>query len=408
MKILIVSQYFWPEEFLINDFAAGLKQRGHQVEVLTGLPNYPRGAFYAGYGLFGPFYEEHQGISIWRSLVIPRGRGSGLQLAVNYLSFALFSSLRALSAFWRRFDAILVYQLSPVTVGIPARLLKKLHKGRLILWIQDLWPESLKATGGIRSLIILGIFGWLTRWIYRGCDRILIQSREFKNSVVSRGVDANKVHYLPNFAEDMFGPLPSGRADTGLSSMPKTFRILFAGNIGVSQDVESIVAAAEMTQGHRGIQWIIAGDGRRRSWLMKELSDRKLKNVLAPGRFPKEQIPALFANADLLLVSLKKDPLFSLTIPSKIQAYLACGKPVLASMDGEGARIIEEAQAGMTVPAENPERLAMAAITLSQLSPKMIQDMGRNGRKYYEKEFSRAHIIDEFEAAVLGTARDQE
>ena len=247
---------------------------------------------------------------------------------------------------------------------------------------------------------ILRCVGRLVGWIYRGCDRIFIQSRAFRDSVVHRGGANRRIHYLPNFAEEMFRPLTASLEEPEAALMPRGFRIMFAGNIGVSQDFETILSAAEITRGRQEIKWIILGEGRRKAWLVRELSRRSLNNVYLLGRHPKERMPVFFSMADVMLVSLKKEPLFALTIPSKIQAYLACAKPIIASLDGEGARIIEEAEVGAAVPAENPMALAEAVIRLSQVDALVLDDMVIKARKYYDEHFSRTHILDEFEKVL--------
>lgn len=397
MHVLIVTQYFWPEDFRINDLARGLKERGHVVEVLTGLPNYPAGSFFPGYGWRGPYRDDFHGIPVWRSPLIPRGKASGGRLAINYLSFALLACLRGWLACRRPFDAILVFEVSPVTVGIPARVMKTLTGAQLFFWVFDLWPESLAATGAVRSKLVLRWAGKLTRWIYGGCDRILIQSQAFRQSVLDYGARDAQIRYFPSFAEELYRPmcLPGDAPEHAL--LPRGFRVMFAGNIGAAQDFETILAAAELTRTHAMIQWVILGDGRQRAWVETEIQRRQLTNVRLLGRFPKERMPAFFALADVMLVSLKREPIFALTIPAKIQAYLACGKALLASLDGEGARIIEEAEAGVTVPAESPIELAAAVRRLSELGPEPLRIMGRNARKYYETHFARQHLLDNFE-----------
>jgi len=397
MHVLIVTQYFWPEDFRINDLALGLQERGHIVEVLTGLPNYPSGSFFPNYGWCGPYRDDFHGIPVWRSPLIPRGNASGWRLALNYLSFALLACLRGFLTCHRSFDVILVFEVSPVTVGIPARAMKALTGAKLFFWVLDLWPESLAATGAVHSKWILNWAGRLTRWIYRRCDRILVSSQAFRKSIASYGAEDNRIRYFPNSAEVLYRPvsLPADTPEHVL--IPPGFRVMFAGNIGKSQDFETILAAAELTRAQSNIQWVILGDGRNRSWVEAEILRRHLANVHLLGRFPKERMPAFFSLADVMLVSLKRDPVFSLTIPAKIQAYLACGKAIIASLDGEGARIIEQAHAGVTVPAESPIALANAVLCLSKLGPEPLQTMGCNARKYYEAHFSRAHLLDEFE-----------
>jgi colanic acid biosynthesis glycosyl transferase WcaI len=287
--------------------------------------------------------------------------------------------------------------LPPVTVGIPARALKVLTGAKLFFWVQDLWPESLSAASVIHSRYILQWAGKLTRWVYRGCDRVLIQSKAFRESVLKYGARDDQVRYFPNCAEDLYRPvvLPADASECAL--LPQGFLVMFAGNIGKAQDFETIIAAAELTRENSCIQWVVIGDGRRRPWVEAEIQQRNLANVHLLGRFPKERMPAFFSLADVMLVSLKCEPIFAFTIPSKIQAYLACGKAIVASLDGEGARIINDARAGLTVPAESPFELANAVRRLSELGPKPLRAMGRNARKYYEANFSQVHLLDEFE-----------
>jgi colanic acid biosynthesis glycosyl transferase WcaI len=403
MKILVVSQYFWPEDFLINDFVLGLRARNHEVEVLTGLPNYPSGHFFSGYGYRGPYREDYHGIPVWRSPLIPRGNSSGLQLVINYFSFAFLSCVRGFLACYRPFDIILFFQLSPITVSIPARMIKALTGAKMFCWVQDLWPESLSATGAVRSESVLNWVGKLTQWTYRGCDRILIQSEAFRNSVLKYGAGSDQIRYFPNCAEDLFQPVDVTAEAPERNLMPEGFRVMFAGNIGISQDFETILAAASLTSSQSAIQWVIVGDGRYRPWVEQEIQSRALTNVHLLGRHPKEKMPVFFSLADVMLVSLKREPIFSLTIPSKIQAYLACGKPILASLDGEGARIIQEALAGLTVPAETPHKLADAVLQLAALDPKLLQTMGSNARTYYEAHFSRTYLLDKFEGWLYET-----
>ena len=397
MKILIVTQYFWPEDFVINDFVLGLQSRGHEVDVLTGLPNYPSGSFFSGYSYSGPYRENYRGIPVWRSPLIPRGNSSGWRLVVNYFSFAILACMRGFLACRRPFDTILVFEVSPITIGIPARMMKALTAARIFFWVQDLWPESLSATGAVHSRRTLKWVGKLSQWTYQGCDRILIQSQAFRESVLRYGAKPNQICYFPNYVEDLYQPVTLPAEAPERSLMPAGFRIMFAGNIGKSQDFETILAAAELTSISSEIQWVIIGDGRHLPWVAEKVRSRSLTNVHLLGRHPKERMPSFFSLADVMLVSLKREPIFSMTIPSKVQAYLACGKPILASLDGEGARIVREAQAGLTVPAETPHALANAVLQLHALGSHPLQAMGRNARKYYEAHFSRMHLLDEFE-----------
>ncbi len=262
MRILIVTQYFWPESFRINDLALGLLERGHQVTVLTGIPNYPGGELFDGYGFFNTS-EDYCGVRIRRVPLIPRGRGGSFRLILNYLSFALTATVVGPLLCREAYDRIFVFEPSPVTVGIPAVFLKKLKKAPMLFWVQDLWPESLIATGAVRSKAIVSLVGHIVKFIYRHCDLILIQAKAFCGPVAQQGGSEEKIRYFPNAAENLYGsPIFSAE----LPPLPEGFRILFAGNIGAAQDFETIIAAAENVKDPPDIKWIIIGDGRMRAW----------------------------------------------------------------------------------------------------------------------------------------------
>lgn len=395
VHILIVSQYFWPENFRINDLALGLKEKGHSITVLTGIPNYPKGSFFPGYGLFKKRVEDYHGIKIHRVPLVPRGRGGGLRLVLNYISFALFSSILAPFLFREKLDLIFVCQLSPVTVGLPALVLKKLKKAPIMFWVQDLWPESLSATGGVRSERLLKMVEKLVRFIYRGCDRILIQSKAFSQSLVKHGADPNRILYFPNSAEELYRPVLVEPEAPERASMPAGFRVVFAGNIGAAQDFSTILDAAEKLKCFPDIHWIIIGDGRMRPWVEAQIEKRGLnETVHLIGRHPVELMPRYFSLADVMLVTLKKEYIFSLTIPSKVQSYLACAKPIIAALDGEGARIVEEAGAGITCPAENPVALSDAVLAMYHMPDSARKAMGLKGRSYFEEHFERTMLLD--------------
>lgn len=395
MHILIVTQYFWPENFRINDIALGLLERGHQVTVLTGSPNYPYGKFFNGYGYFNR-QQDYHGVNVLRVPLIPRSKGNGLRLALNYLSFAVTSSIAGPLLCKGKYDIIFVFEPSPITIGIPALILKKFKTAPLLFWVQDLWPESLSATGAVKSKTLLALIGKLVSSIYKRCDRILIQSRSFLDSVVQQGGSSDRVVYFPNSAENIFNSKLT--FSEKVLSLPEGFKIMFAGNIGAAQDFATIIAAAEMLQRYKDIQWIIVGDGRMRQWAETEVHTRGLcNNFHFLGRHPLEAMPTLFSCADALLVTLKKEPIFAFTIPSKIQSYLACGRPIIAALDGEGAKIVAEAGAGLTCPAETPSALAQAVLKMYEMPKFEREKMGMIGRKYYEANFDCDVLLDKLE-----------
>jgi colanic acid biosynthesis glycosyl transferase WcaI len=409
VKILIVSQYFWPESFRINDVALGLRDAGHQVVVLTGLPNYPEGKLYAGYDVLR-LTDDFQGIPVLRTPLVPRGAGGGLRLAANYASFAVAASLSGPFRVRERFDVILVFEPSPVTVAIPALVLKALRGSPVLFWVQDLWPESLVATGAVRAGWVLKLVERLVRFIYRNCDRILVQSRAFTRAVEAFGTPSEKVVYLPNSAESLYRPVALEAGTVERSLMPDGFRVMFAGNIGAAQSFLTIIEAAELLGEYPSIQWMILGEGRMGEWARAEVERRGLaQRVRFLGRHPVESMPRFFALADVLLVTLKRDAIFALTIPSKLQSYLACGRPIVAALDGEGARVLSEAQAGIACAAEDGRGLADAVLALYRMPKAEREAMGARGRAYFETEFDRdmllGRLIDVMEQAVRRRAR---
>lgn len=402
MHVLIVTQYFWPEDFRINDLAVGLMEKGHRVTVLTGIPNYPGGKFFPGYGVLSRRRENFRGIEILRVPLVPRGKGQGHSLFVNYLSFALFACAVGPLLCRGSYDVIFVYQLSPVTVGLPALVMKRVKRVPIMFWVQDLWPESLSATGAVSSQWVLRIVDRLVRFIYRGCNQILVQSRGFFQPIQRMGVDVKRIRYFPNSVEPFYHPVRLENDAPERAGVPGGFRVMFAGNIGAAQDFETILSAAEVLRSHPEIQWVIIGDGRLGAWVCEQVRERGLTGTVhLLGRHPQESMPRYFALADVLLVTLRKDPIFALTIPSKVQSYLACAKPIVAALGGEGARVVVESGAGRSVPAGDANALAEAIMEIYRLPEQERTAMGLRGRKYYEAHFDRGKLLDRLEASMM-------
>lgn len=406
MRLLVLTQYFWPENFRINDVVEGMVERGHAVTVYTGLPNYPAGRFYDGYSFFGPFRERYKAAEVRRAPLVPRGSGGGVRLALNFFSHALCATLLAPWLARGRFDAILVYEPSPMTIGIPARFLRALKRAPLVFWVQDLWPESLSATGAVESGVLLGLVDRLIKWIYRGCDRVLVQSEAFTPSVRSHGVPESRIRYLPNSAENFYRRVEPRTEDAEARELPSGFRVMYAGNIGAAQDFPTILDAAELLKEDRSIHWVVLGEGRMRNWVDDELQRRGLQaTVHLLGQRPPQRMPRYFAHADVLLATLKREPIFAYTIPSKIQTYIACGKPVIAALEGEGGRIIREAAAGWVVPPENPRALADAVLAASRLAKSERDAMGSRGEAWFREHFEREKLLSRLEAELAEVTR---
>lgn len=411
MNLLVVTQYFHPENFRINDLVEGMVARGHEVTVLTGLPNYPSGRWHDGYGaLRGPWRERLFGASVIRVPMVSRGDSAGWRLMLNYLSFAFTASTIGALRARGRYDAIFVFEPSPVTVGIPAAACRAMTGAPVLFWVLDLWPESVVAASGLRTRWALGPVESLTRWIYRRCDRVLAQSRAFFGPLERQGVGAGQLRYFPSWAESVYQPVDHAAApgDDGaarvspalplLPVLPEGFNVLFAGNIGVAQDFPTILAAAERLRERQDIHWVIAGDGRMRTWVLDEIERRGLgRTVHLLGPLPMQDMPNLFARVDALLVTLRDEPIFALTIPGKIQSYLACGRPVIAALKGEGAEVIRRAGAGIACGAEDPGALAEAVAQMAALSAAERDAIGARARACYLAEFDREQAFRQLE-----------
>ena len=394
MKLLIVSQYFWPEEFRINDLAIDLVERGHEVTVITGNPNYPKGKFVKGYG-FNYVTETHQGIKIHRVPIISRG-GSSFRLVLNYLSFIIFGSIFAYFH-KEKYDKVFAINYSPITAVLPAIVYSKKNKIKLAIWVQDLWPESIIAASNIKSKNIQKWLKKLVKYIYKKADTIFVSNYGFKKSVMEKGISEDKIKFMPNWAEDLFEEsknLIENRKDLNI---PEGFVVMFAGNLGEAQDFESIIKAIEITKDNCSIQWVFVGDGRKSSWIKEKIKEKKLCNtVTLLGRFPTESMPSFFNLADVMLVSLKDEYIFSLTVPGKVQSYMASRKPILTMLNGAGSDIVNEAKCGFVANAGDFVKLAENVIKIEKYTKDQISELGANSLKYYQKNFSKKNIIDSF------------
>jgi glycosyltransferase involved in cell wall biosynthesis len=394
MKILIFNQYFWPENFRINEIADAIHSCGYNIDVLTGKPNYPEGKIFSGYRAWGVKKDTWKKISIYRVPIIARGSKSAVRLVLNYLSYILSALLFApLILRKKKYDIIFVYAPSPIFQVIPASFLGWLKGVPVVLWVQDLWPQSAEATGYIKSGWLLKILEKFVRFSYSHTDLILVQSQAFVDPV-SKLAPKIPVLYYPNSVDKDFYTLKEIDAPV-IDSLNSGFTVLFAGNVGEAQSMETILSAAQELLLYKEIKIVIIGSGSKIEWLSKEIKRKSLDNVFLEGRYPVETMPALMRKASVLLVSLSKQPIFSLTVPNKIQAYLAVGKPIIACLNGEGARIINEAKAGLSVPAEDAKGLAEAIITMYRMTGKERLQLGKNGRAYFKVNFIEDVLIDD-------------
>lgn len=396
MKILLVTQYFYPETFKSNDLAFELQKRGHDVIVLTGIPNYPEGKIYDNYGFLKNREQNINGVRIIRALLLPRGTGGGIRLFLNYYSWAFFASLKARKlAKKEKFDAVIVHEPSPITQFYPALAVKRIQKTPIYFWVMDLWPESLEIAGGVKNKFVLNYFTKVIEKFYHESEKILITSKGFKTSILEKGDFESKIEYFPNWAEDS---ISKGDISYPIPNLPDGFKIMFAGNIGEAQDLDSIMNAALLLKEQKDIKIILIGEGRKMPFVQEFISEHQLQDtVYTVGRFPVEAMAAFFNQADLLLVSLKDDPIFNLTVPAKVQAYMSSGKPILAMLNGEGTDNINEADCGFTVPASAPDKLAEIIIKASKLDNEDLKIKGENGKRFYLENFRMDTCITNLE-----------
>ncbi|MBC8085860.1 MAG: glycosyltransferase family 4 protein [Phycisphaerae bacterium] len=393
MKLLLLSQYFWPEDFRINELASSLRERGVDVQVLTAKPNYPRGHVFPGYRASGVQREVHDGIPITRVPIVPRGSG-GVRLAANYLSFIASGliigpwTLRG-----RKFDVIFVFAPSPILQAIPALFLGWLKGCPVVLWVQDLWPESLSATGHVRNRVVLALVERVVRFIYRHVDLLLVQSHAFEAPVRALA-SGTRIEYQPNSVMDSFAATASG-ACPPVADIESEFIVMFAGNIGSAQAVETVLEAALLLRSHTDIHFVLVGEGSRWDWMKQQVAIEGLTNLRLPGRFPVDMMPAFMQAASVLLVTLANQEIFKHTIPSKVQAYFAAGRPIIACLNGEGARLVLEAGAGLATPAEDARALADAVLALYRTPPDEREAMGQRGRAYYAEHFTHERLTDQ-------------
>ena len=392
MKILIITQYFYPENFRINDLGFSLKKRGYDIDVLTGKTNYPKGEYYEGYSWKGPKEEKINNINVFRSNLFVRKSGSGTRLFLNYLSFLFYGAFK-ISSINKNYDKVFVYAPSPITVGFLGYIAAKKFKCKSYLWVHDLWPESVKVAGGINNRAVLFSINLMTKLIYRLNDVILVQSPYFEKYLISQEVNSEKIIYYPYYAEDFYKPVK--KKPKILKKFPTGFNILFAGNIGVAQSLQTIIKAIELIKSKK-INVIFLGEGRDKKRIQELINKKNLnKKFTFLGSYPAEYMSEFFSCADALYISLKKAKIFSYTIPGKLQSYLACGKPIIGSLDGIGKKIIMESRSGLCSNAEDHIKLSENIIKLSEMSDEERNILSKNAIKYFKSNFEKEKLIDE-------------
>lgn len=400
-KILIVGQHFWPETFRVTDIAEGLVENGYEVDVLCGIPNYPAGKFFAGYSLFKKRHETYKGVTIIRVPEIPRGNNTNFRIFLNYISYPFFAIFYIPMLMRKNYDRILVYQLSPVLMGLPGIILAKLTKTKLYMYVPDFWPHSLFSVVDIKNETIRR---WLTNmsyWHYRQADGLIGVFKGIQTRFVSEvGVTKKKTIYIPQAPEKIY---EQEVHDKKLEKrFGKTFNLVFAGNINPAQSFDTVVAAAKQVydQGYTNLNYIIIGEGMSKKWLMKEVKKLGIDSQFTfEGLKPVEEVPKYQTIADAMIVALSRSPLFEYGIPAKVQSYMASGRPIVGAMDGEVQRLINDySKSGICVDSGDSDGLAKAIIKLVKMKESQRLKMGENGRKYhfahFERNYNLGRLID--------------
>lgn len=391
--ILVISQYFYPEQFRINDICVAWIQRGYKVTVVTGIPNYPEGKYYSGYGLFKKNRENFNGVDIIRLPIFSRG-SSSIRLVLNYLSFVVSGFI------WKLFTSIhanyvFIFEVSPMTQALPGVWFAKKRNIPCYLYVQDLWPENVEIVTGIKNTMILNLIGKMVDYIYCRCNKIFTTSQSFIESIHKRGVELNKLEYWPQFAEDFYRPLEKEKNE--LIGPDDVFNVIFTGNIGTAQGLDILPKAMEIIKKSSSIKvrFNIVGDGRFKDKFVELVKEKQLENYFNfIPRLPSKEIPKLMAACDVAFISLADSPLFSKTIPAKLQSYMASGLPIIAVATGETENIIKSSNSGLCSEPNNPQKLADNMITLSEMGKKEIEAFGINARHYYEKNFDKKILLD--------------
>ena len=397
-KILFVCQYFYPETFRGNDIAFHLAEEGHDVHVVTGIPNYPKGKFFSGYGLFKKRHEVINGVRVTRLPLVPRGEDNKIMLMLNFFSFFIVGWFWMLfHALWHKYDLVFCQQLSPVMMSSPAVLYKKMRHVPLYTWVLDLWPESLTAAGGINNKYILGFFNLFVKSEYKNSDKILTSSKSFDQSILEYGDYKDKVIYYPQWSD---GASNASGINFALPEKLKElssngdFIVMFAGAVGEAHGMECNMQAALKTKEYKNIKWVIVGDGRRLDWVRSFVKENGIEEtVITLGRFPSETMPLFFEKADVMLVSLTDSPLFNMYSPAKIASYMAAERPIIAALNGEGGEVIKAAECGWNVKAGDSDSLAKLVIALSQTDKQELAVKGQKGKAYYDKFFTKDECL---------------
>lgn len=392
--ILVISQYFYPENFRINDMCKEWVKRGYEVTVVTGIPNYPQGKFFDGYGLFKKRKEDYEGVHVIRLPILSRGKGS-VRLALNYFSFVVSGF------FWKMFtkvkaDKVFIFEVSPMTQALVGVWYAKRRKIPCSIYVTDLWPESVEIVLDLHNKLILGPIGKMVDYVYKNCDRIFTSSQTFIDKIASRNVPKEKLEFWPQYAEDFYQ-----KVEKKASEIPQDgeLNLLFAGNLGYAQGLNILTEAAKILKDkNEFVRFNLVGNGRYEAVLkeniVKENVDEYFNFI---NRRPPEEIPEYIAASDVALIILSRSEIFAMTIPAKTQSCLACGIPIIVSADGEVQEVIKEANCGFGSDAEDVDGFVNNIIRMKNVSLEERELFAKNALKYSKEKFAKKDLMDRME-----------
>lgn len=393
--ILVVSQYFYPENFRINDICFEWVKRGYKVTVLTGIPNYPKGKFFTGYGWFRKRKEVINGVKVVRIPIIPR-RNNSVFLAMNYFSFVISGW------FWKLFtpikpDLVFNFEVSPMTQALPGIWLAKRRKIPFYIYVQDLWPENLEIVGNVKNRFILKRVNKMVDYIYKNSKKILVTSKAFKTSIKTRGIDAEKIIFWPQYAEDFYKPINEDRNN-------QVFTVMFTGNIGDAQGLEILPRVASKIKDdglNKKVRFVLVGDGRSKERLKSKVSELNVSEMFEfIDQQPSEKMPEYLAEADVAFLSFSENELFKMTIPAKLQTYLACGKPIYAVVSGESEKVIKESNTGFFSKPGDINAAYNNLIKFIHLPKDDLVTMSKNAILYSQTNYNKKTLMDDFDKII--------
>jgi len=405
MRILIISQYFWPESFSINAIAVFLVEQGHTIDVITGIPNYPHGKFFSGYGLFKNLHQTYEGVNVYRVWIKPRGlKGGDKRLILNYLSFVISASFFVLSRLNQFYDVSFVYGMSPITQVYPALLLRRIKRVPLCLYVGDLWPDTL-FSHGVKNKNVKRYLSKTCTNIYTKSDQIIAVNKSFI-SPIKKYINSKytPLTYIPQAVDPIYKPVESdGSLRKSLNISDKDFVLMFAGNLGYAQSVETVTKAAMYTQKRTDIQYVFIGDGSYRVECESFCIKQNLTNCHFIGRKLQEEMPKLIAEADVMLVTLKNQSNYNLTLPGRVQSFMACGKPIICCANGETKKVIIESNAGFFCEAENALQLSQQIIECANMEKTRLKEIGETGLQYSKEHYDMQEVFKKIESVIVRT-----